>query len=179
MDISVKPISKSNLSVIEHKTAIMNFFKNHKIEDIGDITQSIVKSPFYFKEINKKMDWIKFVFKHRMANEECIILNGNGCKEILDNINESVPEIISLQNNGNKILCKTSFENKFEIEPKDVFYCGIEREKIIQFDTTLLNTFFINWKTINSFSYLYIGQKESRYYLKRACFFAIFGMITK
>ena len=87
-------------------------------------------------------------------------------------LNIKEPKILTLEKD---FFMENIFED-IEIDSEEDLISEKEIEELF-FDTSLLNVFYLNKKTINNFSKLLITKEFNIYLLKRGKYYYLFGLI--
>lgn len=167
-------LSKSfnkKFSFEEQENLILNKFINAEKKDllINDFNLNVFyKKRFFYKKLEEK----DFVY----------------LKKILDSLNIVVSFDATIFNCLTEFNLKEAkkylFSDNTFFNPIEDNFISIELKKILMnknseqlmLDTSLFNVFYINKKTANHFSKLYLIENYNLYLLKRKKFFYLFGL---
>lgn len=164
-----KSFSK-NLSINEQEKLILKKFINSEIKEIsiGDFKITVsFKNRFFFKKIEEK-DFLslKYLLKkiNKVVSLEATIFNQ------FNNINLKEPKKFIFSENT---FFNPIENNLIEIELEKIL---LNKSNELILDTSLFNIFYLNKKTVNHFSKLYLMENMNIYLLKRKNMYYLFGL---
>lgn len=164
-----KSFSK-NLSIKEQESLILKKFVNFESKDIflGDLKINVFfKKRFFFKKIEEK-DFLHFKYLLKKMNK-VVSLEATVFNEFKDiNLKEAKKFIFSENTFFNPIE-----NNLINVELKKIL---LSKSNELIFDTSLFNVFYLNRKTVNHFSKLYLLENMNIYLLKRKNIYYLFGL---